>query len=205
MLAAPITIAAPIWQVGLNGDATEIAAVAGFPTFLALDAAGRVHVAQAGGDVVRVEFDGSMTTVVDANPPNTRLRGITFDDQGRLYVLSSGETPFKTRVRRFDLATAASWPVPLADGELVTDALPTPPATHPIEDLTFWPRQGGGDLFTVDAGNVYRVKLDGTVSVFATGLQDSGPSIVVNTLALSGAGDLLVTEYAAGRVTRISR
>jgi hypothetical protein len=73
-----------------------------------------------------------------------------------------------------------------------------------MEDLLFWPR-GGGDLFTVDAGNVYRVKLDGTHSVFASGLMAAGTPIVVNTLALSGAGDLLVTEYAGGRVTRISR
>ena len=202
VLATPITLASPVWRVGLNGHVTQFAAVPGAQSFLALDGVGRVYVTQAIAGVMRVEQNGSLTSLVTADPMTTRLRGIALDAGGRLYVLSTGESPPKTRIRRFDLTAAPSFPVPLANGVLVTDALPVTPATLPVEDLLFWPR-GGGDLFTVDAGNVYRVTLDGAVSVFASGLLDSGTPIVVNSLALSGAGDLLVTEYAAGRVTRI--
>jgi hypothetical protein len=105
-LATPIGLAVPVWRVKMNGDTTRFGAVAGAQTFLALDDAGRVHVNQAVGDVVRVEPDASLTTVVDADPGpphNTRLRGITFDEQGRLYVLSSEESGTITRLRRFDL------------------------------------------------------------------------------------------------------
>lgn len=184
----------------LNGEVTQYAAVARAPTFLAFDPEGRLVVNQAVGDVVRVEADGSFSTLVDANRATTRLRGIAFDENGRLFVLANEFARGKTTVRRFDLAAAASLPVTLENGVIVTDALPTPPSIQPVEDLQFWPRTGG-DLFTVDAERIYRIGAGGAVSVFASGLVAGDRTF--NTLSLTQAGDLLVTEYTGGRVTRI--
>lgn len=208
-LRAPRATAFPVWQVGMNGNTTPFGAVNGFQSFLALDNAGRLYVAQIHFGVARIDLDGSVTRVVSLlTQPTPTVRGITLDEQGRLYVLTTGrllEQPVKTRIHRFDLVAAPSLPLALAAGELITDDLPAPTdGWLPVQDLLFWPK-GGGDLFTVDPGNVYRVKLDGTISIFASGLTDTvaGNNGVFNTLALSGAGDLLVTEYSGGRVTRI--
>lgn len=189
-----------IWNVRPSGEVTQYAAVAQAPTFLAFDPEGRLVVNQAVGDVVRIEADRSLTTLVDANPANTRLRGIAFDATGRLYVLANESPLGKTTVRRFDLAAAASLPVMLENGIIVTDALPFPPPIRPVQDLQFWPR-AGGDLFTVDAEQIYRIRSDGAVAVFASGLAAGDRTF--NALSLTQNGDLLVTEYTGGRVTRI--
>jgi hypothetical protein len=197
----PVGLPQPtIWNVRLNGEVTQYAAVAGAPTFLAFDPEGRLVVNQAVRGVVRIEADGSLSTLVAANPATTRLRGIAFDANGGLYVLAGESALGKTTVRRFDLAAAASLPVTLENGIVVTDALPLPPSIRPVEDLQFWPR-AGGDLFTVDAERIYRIRSDGAVSVFASGLAVGDRTF--NTLSLTQAGDLLVTEYTGGRVTRI--
>jgi hypothetical protein len=123
---------------------------------------------------------------------DTRPRGIEFDEQERLYVLSgiTGE------IRRFDIKTAASFPMPLSSGVVIA----TIPASQ-AQDMTFG---FDGDLFVVGINDVYRVKLNGEFTTFASGLQ--GPYNVINT---NIKGDLLVSDYAqneegAGCVIKIS-
>jgi hypothetical protein len=205
MLVSPSSLLSPIWRVGMDRAVTQVAGVPWAATFLALDAAERLHVIQVLRGVVRVEPGGNLTRVISIPLSGTQMRGLTFDEEGRLYVLAAiAAYPHWSEIRRFDL-TGADLPIPFASGVLVTAALPLPAPNAPLlQDLVLWPG-GGGDLFTVDGDYVYRVRLDGTVSIFASGLQSAGTTGVFNTLALSGAGDLLVTEYAAGRVTRIGR
>ena len=195
-----------IFRVTADGAVEEYVTIPAAPTFLAFDSHGRLHVNQILGDVIRVESDRTLTTVVDANPATTRLRGITFDAAGDLHVVVEEDrtTIPRTTIRRFDVDAASSLPIPLAMGTLITDALPVSPPNEPLQDLVLWPA-GGGDLFTVDAQNVYRVRADGTVSVFISGLVRGTTRLAVNALALSASGELLVTEFPIGRITEVRR
>lgn len=201
---ASLIIAGRIYHVTMSGGVTEYATVPRAPTFLAVGPDWRLYVNQVTGDVVRIEAGGTLAAIVDA-PADARLRGITFDDEGRLYVLANEDlsTAPRTTLRRFHLSIGPL-PLPLASGIVITDALPMDAPQEAIEDLLIWPA-GGGDFFTVDAHNVYRVRPDGSVSVFIAGLVRGTTFGAFNALALSGSGDLLVTEYPIGRVTEVRR
>ena len=196
--------AGTIFFVGSNGAVREYANLT-LPTFLAVGPDGRLYVNQVIGDVVRVEADGTLTRIVAARHLPSRLRGITFDEQGRLYVLANEFTSGAvTTLRRFVIADA-ELPMPLNAGENVTTGLPLPPSSAtPIHDPVVW-STAGGDLFVVDPDNVYRVHSDGSVSVFISGLQRGSSSLILNALAITPSGELLVTEYAIGRVTAVRR
>lgn len=201
-----------IYRIAQSGVVEEVAVSPRAPTFLSLDATGRLHINEVVGDVLRLEPTGSLTTVVDANPgplpaPN-RPRGVAFDAAGRLLLLIDEDVVTvgsKLVLRRFDLADA-TLPLPLSAGAVITDALPLTPGRQPIEDPAIWPAGGQDAVFIIGPDNVYRVSLtDGSFSVFISGLERGTFETVVNALAVTENGDLLVSEFGAGRVTRVRR
>lgn len=199
-----------IRRVSLSGAIEDVVTTPRGPTFLALDAQGRLYISEVNGDVLRLEPDGSLSTVVDANPGNSfpnRPRGVAFDAAGRMLLLideNASTAAHKLVLRRFDLA-GGGLPLALAAGVVVTDALPLVPGSTPYQDPTIWPVAGDAHVFIVGPNEVYRVSLtDGSAAVFISGL-DPGAGNAFNALAVSENGDLLVTEYAVGRITRVRR
>ena len=182
-----------IFNISFSGTVNEFASNLSYPLFMAIDHEKNIYVSELYGySITRFDHPGNSTNIVELDS-DTRPRGIEFDEQERLFVLSrNGE------IRRFDINSAPSFPMPLSSGILIA-AITT---ADQVQDMTFG---FDGDLFVVGINDVYRVKLNGEFTTFATGLQ--GPYNVINT---NIKGDLLVSDYAqneegAGRVIKINR
>lgn len=186
-----------IVKVTFTGQVTDFASTLDRPLFMAFDAQKILYVSEFGGaSISRFDQEGNPTKIVELDNA-TRPRGIVFDKEGRLYVASD----FAGEIRRFDVSAASSFPMPLSNGVFIANirdqGFPVP--VNP--DITFG---FDGDLFAVARNEIYRIKLDGTVTVFATGLR--GP---FNAIITSTTGNLIVSDFAlgsspTGRIIKIS-
>jgi sugar lactone lactonase YvrE len=183
-----------IFNVSSSGNVTEYASGLNMPTSIAFDSDRELYVCEIWDNrVTKVDRFGTPMTVIQLDEQR-RPRGLVFDAQDRLYVVSSSFA--ETKIRCFDIRNCSSFP--MTDGVIVA----TIPEPYQAQDITFG---FDGDLFVVGRNNVYRAKLNGTVTTFATGLQGN-----FNKLAVNSKGELIISDYAqnlegAGRVIRVSR
>lgn len=175
-----------IFRVTFSGQVSEFVSGLNYPSFLALDKEDNIYVSELYSyKITRVDPNGNKTTVIEMNSQN-RPRGIVFDNEGRLYVSSA----FTGEVRRYDIQNAVTLPLHLNDGILIA-TIPGISSNYQLQDLTL---SLDGDLFAVGNNNIYRVKLTGEVTTFASGLTG-----LYNTLQVDNKGNLIISDYKNGQ------
>ncbi|RMD99067.1 MAG: hypothetical protein D6814_06255 [Calditrichaeota bacterium] len=178
-----------IFHIDNQGSVTEFASGLDRPAFMARDRDLNLYVAEWGASRV-LKFDcmgNRMTLIQGQGEPRWKPQALVFDEPF-LYVLETWG-----RIRRFNIMRDIDFPIPAENGK---------------EIAAIW--TGGrkmdlaigfdGDLFIVAQNDIYRVKLDGTFTTFASGLQ--GP---YNAIQSTFHGDLLVSDWGTGKVIRIVR
>lgn len=207
---------------GGEGNAAEGAPAVGYslkaPRALAVDARGRMFIADTGNHRVRrVDPDGRIFTVAglgapghggDGGPASSALlhtpSALAFDEEGRLYIADSGNH----RIRRIDtdgtITTIAGTGTPgrASDGAL--------PAAAPLDSPRGIATNRFGYVFIADTGNdlVWAIQPDGRLLRLAGGGSGEGEGSRALDVALSEPeqlaadefGNLYVAEVGTGRV-----
>jgi DNA-binding beta-propeller fold protein YncE len=183
--------------INKNGAVTEFSADLNYPLFMEMDSKHNLYVSEFyGSQIAKFDLFGNKTIVIDFKENlDWRPRGIVFDRDENLYVLSCWK---QKEIRKFDLHNASSFPIPLSNGELIASL----EDIYSPQDITFG---FGGDLFVLDSNELFRVKLNGQVSKFVSGLMGS-----YNTITSTLSGNLIFTDYGfgedgAGKVYSIKR
>lgn len=172
IMAGPVAAnAAPIVMSGydIQAYATGMGALAG----MTIGPDGKVYVADnAGGRVLRIESDGSVTLMASGIPfPN----GITFTNNGRLFVASGGGQ--------------AIYEVTGGTTSVFVSGLSFPTSVAAL----------GNDLYASNSGNgtISRVQLDGSVSQVLAGLSaPNGPF----GISFGPSGSMYFIDHATGGV-----
>jgi len=207
---------------GYGGPATN--ASLNRPTFVVLDPAGNLYIADTSNQRIRrVDLNGTITTIAGNGmagfsgdgglASNASLMfplGMAMDSVGNLYVADANNH----RIRRIDLSgvitTVAGNGVEGYSGDL---GPATSASLNYPEDVAF---DRAGNLFIADSGNnrIRKVDASGIISTIAgtvlNGFSgDGGPSVeaVLNFpwgLATDAAGDVYIADRVNSRIRKIS-
>lgn len=186
-----------IFLVDHQGNISEFAEGLNYPVFIEMDSKHNLYVSELfGRQITKIDLFGNKTIVVDFKENWDWLpRGLVFDKNEELYVLSDQGVH---EIRKFNIHSATNLPLKLSNGKLVASIHEIP---YP-KDMTFG---FDGDLFVLGSNELFRVKLNGQVSKFCSGLVG-----YYNTINSTKSGNLLFTDYAfaveeAGKVYSVKR
>ncbi len=182
-----------IYFVTFSGNVSTFTSGLQFPAFMTLNSKGELFASELGngpvGDrVSKFSSNATRTTVITYdNAVNENPEGLTFDNQGNLYVTEL----FTGNIRKFEIDETTSLPI---------DATTIPPfvvgLNGPI-DLAF---DKAGDLYVVGSNEVYRISSSAVVTVIATGLV--GP---FNGLDINSKNDIFISDSGAGEIFKITK
>jgi len=185
-----------IFLINKFGDITEFASELNLPLFMEMDDIHNLYVSELYGNcITRIDLFKNKTQIINFNGYNTNWspRGIVFDDEENMYVLS-GRT---NEIMLIEINNSSDFPIYANENNVI---LRLDIANSP-QDIAIG---FDGDLFVVDNSVIWRIGLDGNVvvnvSIFVTGL--NGP---YNTIHSNRSGNLIVTDYGAGKVFGISK
>lgn len=195
---------------GDGGPATQ--AALSNPEAVAVDAQGRVFIADTGNNRVRrVDLAGTISTVV-ANGVNGFTgtpRGLAFDSVGDLYIASN-------QYRIWRLSSAGTLSSIAGDGTSGYSGDGGPATSARFNNATDLEVDSQGNLFIVDAYNyvVRMVTSDGLISTVAgNGIQGdsddggqatAGPLNAPAGVAVDAGGNLYIAEYSGCKIRRVS-
>lgn len=181
-----------IVRIDESGNQTDYATGLNYPLFMESDHKRNLYVSELFGDcITRIDPLQNKTKIIINNEIDPWIpRGIVFGKKDKLYVLAASP---RKETWMYNNKKNSVFPMNFSDGELIA----TLSDSNNPQDITIGDK---GDLFVVGESNIWRVKLDGTVSKFADGLVG-----VFNTINSTKHGDLMVTDYAGGKVLGISK
>ncbi len=185
-----------IFNINKRGIVEEYVNGLSMPLFMELDNKKNIYVSElTNNSIIKIDESKNISMVVDFADYHYRYspRGIAFDHKDNLFVLSGREN----EIMCFDIENKTEFPI-IASASNVVAKLNE---ANNAQDLTIGL---GGNIFVIDYYNIWMVEMNGTqatdVSIFVSGLV--GP---FNTIHSNSSGDLIVTDYGAGKVYGISK
>jgi hypothetical protein len=219
------TIAGGGTAIGASADGgPATAAVLSQPTWLAVDTANNLYIAETGSHVIRrigLTAGGIISTyagsyIAGAGDGTSALAatlhsptGIVLDTHGNLYIADTGNQ----LIRRVDASTGGITTV-AGSGATGFDSVTVKPTDARFNAPTGLALDLAGNLYIADAGNhAVRMLANGSVSLIAGNgtpgrAGDGGPASAATLTAPSGlavdaAGDVLIGDSALGIIRRI--
>ena len=142
-----------IYLTDKKGNYTEFASGRIYPQFMELDHKKNLFVNESRGNcITKIDANQNKMKIVDFDDEGFMIPGgIVFDKNEKLYVLITSTK----EILMYDIKNSSNFPLSYSDGSLIAKL---PAESNDPLDITIG---FGGDLFLVDANNVWKIKITG--------------------------------------------